>query len=107
MKWLEVLDTIPKLVRVAIVAGGLLGLGWTGHIIFGQTIGLPRMLAQTVGRVEILETRMDRFELETENVGLLETRVDSLFRLQRDTYCLVRAHTYGLDPDLVCREIRR
>jgi len=114
VKWLEVLDTVPKLVRVGIVAGGLLGIGWTGHSVFEQQIGLPGVVRNNVSRITNLETwrgetvaTLDSIRMNAASLRMTNRLIDSLFVLESDTYCLVRAHTYDLDPDIACRAVRR
>jgi hypothetical protein len=80
----------------------LMGIGWSGHVMFAQQIGLPRQVEQNTSRIHNLEDRMVGAEQLLQQVEVTGSRVDSLYVLVRDTYCIVRADHLGLDPLATC-----
>ncbi|HUT57649.1 MAG TPA: hypothetical protein VNA25_07335 [Phycisphaerae bacterium] len=111
---LAYLDRIPTLAKVFAFAVMLLSLGWSGHIIFAEQVGIPAMVGRNTLRVDTLEMRMERAEgavldiaINTFRLQSLVVKVDSLDVLAADTYCLVRAHALGLDPLAECTYSQR
>ena len=102
-------ERVPLWAKVAAIAFALLGLGWSGHIIFSEQVQLPALLGRTTARVDTLEARMNRAEEAVADIALntlrlqsLGEKVDSLDAQASDTYCLVRAHALSLDPLAEC-----
>lgn len=113
-KTLTWLQGLSPFVKVAAAVGVLLGAGWTGHIAFSQQVGLPALVGRTVERVNVLEERVDFAEevlseltLDLGGFHQLEERVDSLYGLQIETYCIVRAHALDMDPFVECTLTQR
>ena len=109
--WVRSLSPIVKGISTV---GVLLAAGWTGHVAFSQQVGLPSVVGRTVERIGGLEDRMHVAEEEIDGLQAsvpplleLEDRVDSLYVLQAETYCIVRAHALDLDPLRECTLNRR
>ena len=103
------LDRVPFWAKIFAFSFALLGVGWSGAILFSEQAELPAVVGDTVARVDTLEARMDRAEeavvdiaLNTIRLQSLGVKVDSLDALASDTYCLVRAHALSLDPLAEC-----
>lgn len=102
---------LAAIVAVAIAA---FGAGGTAAHILAQQKGLPASVNQNTQRIAGLEDRLERVEWAVRSIrenrttlDSLRSLVDSLFVLEADSYCLLRSHTYGLDPDVACRQTRR
>jgi len=107
-------DRLPALVKVVVVAVTIFGLGWSGHVIFSEQVGMPAVVGRTQFRVDTLEMRMVRAEevlteiaINTLRLASLTSSVDSLDAMLSDTYCLVRAHALNLDPLVECTYAQR
>lgn len=108
------MDRLPTMAKVIVVAVTLLSLGWTGHIIFSEQVGIPAIVGRTTLRVDTLEARMNLAEeavvdiaFNTLRLQTLGEKVDSLDAMATDTYCLVRAHALSLDPLVECTYAQR
>ena len=106
--------TKQAITAIVVVAIAAFGAGGTVTHLLAQQAGLPsvvqanrRGLERLEVRVEEVEAVLSDLEETAESFVLLNARVDSLFVMEAETYCLVRAHTYGLDPDVACQETRR
>lgn len=104
-------QAVTALVAVAVASFGV-GASLT-HILAQQT-GLPSRVEANAQEIAALAVRIDRVETAIEglentaaSLAALSVRVDSLFVLEEETYCLIRAHCYGLDPDIACQQTRR
>ena len=103
------LDRVPFWAKVFAFSFALLGVGWSGAILFSEQTELPGVVDGALVRVDTLEARMDRAEEAVADIALntlrlqsLGVKVDSLDALASDTYCLVRAHALSLDPLAEC-----
>jgi hypothetical protein len=109
LKWLELLDRVPKLVQLGamLVAVFVAGAGFSQ--VFNQQIGLPATVSATVDRVDNLEHRMLGVETAISDIASnsmrlrsLSAKVDSIDALSNDMYCIIRAHALALDPTAEC-----
>jgi len=103
------LDRVPFWAKVFAFSFALLGVGWSGAILFSEQTELPGVVDGALVRVDTLEARMDRAEEAVADIALntlrlqsLGEKVDSLDAMASDTYCLVRAHALSLDPLAEC-----
>jgi len=114
-RWWDNLSGIKKALGAVILtavaafsAGGMVSHALTHQLSLPATVAShSRQLHGLRVRVDSVQEVVVELQEAAKSVDGLAMRVDSLFRLEDETYCLVQALAFNLDPAVVCKETRR